>query len=317
MSAESEAPFLSNSNAPAYGSPGMAIRAARERAGLSLEELATRTRIARPVLDAMENDDYPQLLEPVYARGYYRKCAAALGIDEKPLIDAYQAAYKPKPASSAARLQLVSGGERNAAHRRSRSMAVIAPIVAIVVCAVIWVVLQQSMSPPPATGTTTTSTLSPVDPAIPVEGLASDTLPPVEAPVDGSAPAITPEVAAEAMAVDGLAASGALDPNAPAPDAGAPPVTVADAVAQPTDAKLVLSFSAISWARVEDATGKSLLSGVMGVGERREVEGKPPYSIFLGNAPGVTMEFGGQPVDLRPLTQGNSTARFSVPVAGR
>ena len=45
--------------------------------------------------------------------------------------------------------------------------------------------------------------------------------------------------------------------------------------------------------------------------------GKPPYSIFLGNAPGVTMEFGGQPVDLRPLTQGNSTARFSVPVAGR
>lgn len=314
MNAESEAPFLSSS-APAYGSPGMAIRAARERAGLSLEELATRTRIARPVLDAMENDDYPQLLEPVYARGYYRKCAAALGIEEKPLIEAYQAAYKPKPASSTARLQLVSGGERNAAHRRSRSMAVIAPIVAIVVCAVIWVVLQQSMSPP--AGSVSTSTLGPIDPAVPVEGLASDTLPPVEAPVDGSAPALTPEVAAEAMAAEGLAASGALDPNAPAPDAGAAPVTVAEAAATPADAKLVLSFSSISWARVEDATGKSLLSGVIGAGERREVEGKPPYSVFLGNAPGVKMEFGGQPVDLKPLTQGNSTARFSVPVAGR
>lgn len=316
MSAESEAPLLSSSNKPADGSPGMAIRAARERAGLTLEDLATRTRITRPVLDAMENDDYAQLLEPVYARGYYRKCATALGIDEKPLMDAYQAAYRPKPASSAARLQLVSGGERNAANRRSRSMAVIAPIVAILVCAVIWVLLQQSPSPT-APETNNTSTPIPVDPATPVEGLASDTLPPVEMPVDGSAPAITPEVAAEAQAVDDLAASGALDPNAPAPDAGAPPVTVTEPTAQPTSTKLVLNFSAISWARVEDATGKSLLSGVMGVGERHEVEGKPPYSIFLGNAPGVKMEFGGQPVDLRPLTQGNSTARFSVPVAGR
>jgi cytoskeleton protein RodZ len=76
---------------------------------------------------------------------------------------------------------------------------------------------------------------------------------------------------------------------------------------------LVLGFASTSWVRVEDVSGKVLLSGVVQGGDRETVSGRPPYSLFLGNAPGVTVEYQGRPIDLRPYTKSNDTARLNVP----
>jgi cytoskeleton protein RodZ len=43
------------------------------------------------------------------------------------------------------------------------------------------------------------------------------------------------------------------------------------------------------------------------------LHGKPPYSLFIGNGPGVIVEYDGKPVDLAPYIKQNQTARFSVP----
>ncbi|HKY90026.1 MAG TPA: helix-turn-helix domain-containing protein, partial [Nevskiaceae bacterium] len=107
----------------AHGSPGEAIRVARERARLSLDELAARTRLSRPVLEALEKDAFEQLLEPVYVRGYYRKCAKVLDLAEQPLIDAYQAMYTPPPTVAPQRLRLASGGELGESSRLPKSFA--------------------------------------------------------------------------------------------------------------------------------------------------------------------------------------------------
>ena len=72
-------------------SPGAMIREARQRARLSLEDMAAHTKLARQTLDALERDDYQALLEPVYVRGYYRKCAKVLELSEKALLQAYEA----------------------------------------------------------------------------------------------------------------------------------------------------------------------------------------------------------------------------------
>lgn len=62
--------------------PGATLRAAREAQGVSLSDIATRTRIAQRQLDAIERDDYPALPGIPYAVGFARAYARAVGLDE-------------------------------------------------------------------------------------------------------------------------------------------------------------------------------------------------------------------------------------------
>lgn len=72
-------------------SPGRILQAARKHKGLSIDELATQTLLSRDSLTALEADDFERLSQPVYVRGYYRKCAKILDLPEDELMAAYAA----------------------------------------------------------------------------------------------------------------------------------------------------------------------------------------------------------------------------------
>ena len=55
--------------------PGAKLRAAREAQGLSMQDVATRTRIAQRQLEAIERDDYSALPGIPYAVGFARAYA--------------------------------------------------------------------------------------------------------------------------------------------------------------------------------------------------------------------------------------------------
>jgi cytoskeletal protein RodZ len=62
--------------------PGAKLRAGREAMGLSLSDVATRTRIALRQLEAIERDDYAALPGIPYAVGFARAYARAVDMDE-------------------------------------------------------------------------------------------------------------------------------------------------------------------------------------------------------------------------------------------
>lgn len=62
--------------------PGAKLRAAREAQGLSMQDVATRTRIAQRQLEAIERDDYAALPGIPYAVGFARAYARTVGLDE-------------------------------------------------------------------------------------------------------------------------------------------------------------------------------------------------------------------------------------------
>jgi len=62
--------------------PGAKLRAAREAQGLSIQDVATRTRIAQRQLEAIEKDDYTALPGIPYAVGFARAYARAIDMDE-------------------------------------------------------------------------------------------------------------------------------------------------------------------------------------------------------------------------------------------
>ena len=70
---------------PPYAAPervGDQLRAAREKAGLTLAEVASRTRVPIRHLQAIEGNDYAELPSPTYASGFAKAYARAVGLDE-------------------------------------------------------------------------------------------------------------------------------------------------------------------------------------------------------------------------------------------
>lgn len=72
-----------------------------------------------------------------------------------------------------------------------------------------------------------------------------------------------------------------------------------------------LEFSATSWVDMRDAEGQRLLYENVNQGRQVSVEGKPPFSVFLGNAGGVAIEYDGKPFDFSAFTNG-VYARFEL-----
>lgn len=71
---------------PVTGVASAQMRAAREAAGLSLPDVAARTRVPLRHLEALERADYAALPGITYCAGFARAYARAVGLDEKALV---------------------------------------------------------------------------------------------------------------------------------------------------------------------------------------------------------------------------------------
>ncbi len=67
-------------------SPGAMLAAARVRAGLSLTDVAERSRVGVGYLEALEADDWEALPAPVYTRGFMRLYAREVGLDPEAVV---------------------------------------------------------------------------------------------------------------------------------------------------------------------------------------------------------------------------------------
>ncbi len=72
---------------------GERLRNAREARGLTLAAAETLTRIRATYLKALEDEQFDRLPASVYARGFLRTYAVALGLDPDELTEAYPAAF--------------------------------------------------------------------------------------------------------------------------------------------------------------------------------------------------------------------------------
>ncbi|HEY5334907.1 MAG TPA: RodZ domain-containing protein [Mycobacteriales bacterium] len=84
---------------PAPDHLGAHITELREAAGLSVDQVASRTRIRASLLVAMESGDFAPCGGAVYARGHLRSIARVIGADPQELVDGYdRMAGEPPPS---------------------------------------------------------------------------------------------------------------------------------------------------------------------------------------------------------------------------
>lgn len=256
-------------------SPGRLVRQARDQAKLSIEDLAAQIKLARYTLDAIERDDFAQLNEPVYVRGYYRKLAKVLPVAEAELLAAYEQMVGRKVPPHPSKLILASGAELGSARRISLKFAAAIILGALLIGALaFW---GKTRNEPPMVVTT------------PAETPSAETTEPTQTPAAASGDATTPAAARPATGATAIPAAG------------------------DQHGSIQLQFTGTSWAEVKDGSGKVLLSGLIESGNTQTLDGRPPLQVFLGNAPVVKITFNGQPVNVAQFSGNDNTARITLP----
>jgi cytoskeletal protein RodZ len=141
---------------------GQTLASAREKAGLTVEQVAAATRIRRTLVMDIERDDFASSGGDFYARGHIRTIAQKVGIDPAPLLAEFDAA---RPEAAPPRATDVFESETAARPERrgpNWSAAMALAVAVVLVYGVVQVVTRDSPTSTdglsgPGGGATTTS----------------------------------------------------------------------------------------------------------------------------------------------------------------
>lgn len=292
-------------NQPAGFGPGRALRQARLDLRLTPEEVAKQLHLAPRQILALEGDDYDNLPQSTYVRGYLRSYALLLGLSPDPILESYgrmrvtappRLGREPNPHA-----------ENHEGQVRSATYVVGALVLVLIIA---WWQGRDDSSRNPPDGYTQ---IMPADPA-------NETPPATESAPTPSAPETPPPVVTTPTSpADVPTPTPETPPRAAAPATPHPvppaALTPATPSANEPRARVVLQAEQESWAEVRDARQNRLLYETVPAGRLVALEGVPPFSVFLGNADGVLVYIDGEAYDARRHKRG-TTARFTLTTRG-
>jgi cytoskeleton protein RodZ len=280
-------------------SVGGTLKAAREARGLSLEQAAGRLRLMVRQLSAMESDDFAELGQPVFARGFVRNYARMLGLDAEALVSR-MANTGLEEAPVVEHLPLEPPRSLLTSRWMLGAVAALVLLIAVPVMLYLW--LNSGEEPAQVS-------VVPVRPiTVPGKPVAVPA-PAVTQPLEPQSPNLA---AAPAAAPPAAAAQTPAPVAAPAPVA-TPPDTAdqTDVVAPAARGTIKLDFEGDAWVEINEEGGRVLLHKLNPAGSSVTLTGTPPFSLVIGNAAQVRMTYNGRPLDLTPYID-IKVARFNL-----
>lgn len=283
---------------------GAFLRELRVKRGLSLDELARVTRVARPYLEALENDAFTSLPAPVFTRGFIRAYCQAVGAAPEDALARFDGRDAREAASTTAssRGAVATVPPSADGEPRTRSAILVSFVLLVVLgVALFAVALVTQPARERAERTPQPSRARPSSPAPPVAAItpAPDVAtrpipsPPVKPPAASRPPEPVRPVAPSAPMVAPVPPISAV---APVP-AGGPrpwlPQVQSATTGVSTPYRLVARVSEPTWIRVRTEDGRTSEETVP-AGAVREWVSNRPFIITIGNAGGVSFELNGR-----------------------
>ena len=309
------APAAASDGNAAGTTAGEALRLAREKAGLSLGDVASRLRMGVKQVRALEQDDYAVLPKGTFLRGFVRNFAKEVGLSPDEPLRLLAETHREAAAINASAVimpsqQNISMPTPGKEFATPRARALVAVAIACLVLAIAWywweyVRPHRAEGGRPKTVAEETAVSVPIAlPSPTANTVSSDVLPPAPAPATGQA----------AINTAGVAMAPATVPSAVATVISSEPVEapVVPRPALPVGSGLLgFTFSGESWVEVTDRTGKLVLDRKFKDGDTEEIVGRAPFSVVIGNAKVTKMAYNGREVDLVPHTR-VAVARVTV-----
>lgn len=270
---------------------GKLLRSLREKAGLSLDDVANRTKISRGQLEAMEREEMRLLPELVYVRAFIRDICRVMGADPKPVTDAFArdfapeapAAQAPAAADAVPARKMEKEVEFHASPRKKGFRVFLAFAVVIVLIGAVWGGWREGI----------------------LSKLGGDNTEAAQVQMQ-EASGRTAALQRPRSPLNAMPANAPLTAN---PDGTASAKTADTAAALAGTGNVTIRTIGSSWVKLIDADGKTIFQGNIKAGDEKSFTGKLPIRATVGNSTQCAVSLNGTPFDLSGYTKG-SVARF-------
>lgn len=279
---------------------GQRLQAAREKLGLSVDDLSHAIKVQVSAIRQIEQGEFSKLGPAVFAKGFLRSYAKFVQMDANWLdTELGHVDLSPEP------VLLPSQGERTERDGMiERMMPAASYLVGTAILAsAIFLVTRFDRIVSPTQNTVTApvgaNAVVPAPLTLP-EAPEARTLATFENQ-NGSATLGAPSVL-DATSVVGQApvnSSVSSENDVLAAGMAAIPALAADQQA------FELSVSGVSWVEITDSTGRRLEFNNLGGGVRKSYSGKAPFALKIGNSPGASLIVAGKSLDLAPFSVAN------------
>jgi cytoskeletal protein RodZ len=260
-----------SSGSSPYAAPGAQLRQAREHRGLSLDEVATKTRVQRRYLQALEEGTVDKLPEPVYARGFLKKYADFLGLDSAGIAERYFPMADIRKQGNSGPLLMPPSP------KRTNWLGYTAGVVVAVLGLSTFFALRTN-----APSTSATAQASGRSEPSPLEKIVKGAGAPIQSSNSAPNNAVTPTPAPNKIVANTPATQPAGKQTQPI--LTPPSVTPVPTAEQPV--QVAVKVAADTWVRVS-ADGRTVFQGVLPKGAQRNWSAKQSVKFRTGNAGGI------------------------------
>ena len=304
--------------------PGVLLTEARLKLGLEPQNVAEMLHLRVHQIHALEADDFDNLPEPTYVKGYLRAYCQLLSLDPDAIVKMYSDLIKPAEPESFEGI----APEKQTASNDNLVKMFSAGLVALVAALTITFWYSNKNDQTVDSVSVTTSSAPPVvEPESPVDVS--------EMQREGQAEKFPAQINVEGASD--------TDNNVPSGSSGSIATTAAPVVEQTTPitvspvpvqspepvagvnnqtsllpesdnlarTRLLIKVNEGSWIDLRDARDNKLIYETVPSGREIPLEGLAPFKVFLGNASGVQVFLEGKPFDFSSHQRG-LTARFTL-----
>jgi cytoskeleton protein RodZ len=271
--------------------PGDRLAARRVEMRWTVEEAASKLKLAPRQIAALEANDFASLPGMAIVRGFIRSYAKLLELDPAPLLE--MMASEPNPAFDPMVLRrplpsMGFAGRRYASSMRhrgnaARRMTGLAALVLIFLLVLVFAGRQIGL----LTQLPFSNTGSAEAPAVTEDALISE-------PVSELA-AVAPATTVAENTVTSASATSATTVT---------PALVPNALIDPSRA-LEIKLREDAWVEISNQNGVKLISRMMRAGTTEKFEVKEPVVLIIGNATGVDVHLRGQSLNLKAVARDN------------
>jgi cytoskeleton protein RodZ len=288
---------------------GEFFKQVRETKGLTIDEVASKTRIRTDFVKALEDGNFAKLPDQVFARGFVRSYARSLGLDEDDAIHRFAqsaGAYYDKQVERE-RLKVKQAEEER---KRQANRKAVAIAIGIAILTLIFLLsreqssllVRRSSSDLPASASKRTAPPIP-EPQDAPPSQQAEAVPPAPKTKPSESPVVSAKVgegnnvepvtgpAPTASPVPGLAAPSPSSLGSDGPLGG---ISLEGSGATEGQLALDLEATELSWVVVQ-IDGGSPQEALLRPGEKARWKGQDQFILTLGNAGGVKAELNGKP----------------------
>jgi len=264
---------------------GTFLRQAREKRGISLQQVSVTTKISARVLDALERNDPSKLPGGIFSRAFVRSYAREVGLEPELAVASFVAAFPEESGAEDMPSAMTADDAETFESRRRVATTLVRLLVislVVVVLGLIYLTMWGSKAQPA--------------PSVSEARAAQPARPPAATPQATPAPAgaIQPEAIA-GVPEDATAPPSRSTPPQPDVTAGAP---VDSAVGQAAPLVVGIVASDLCWLSIT-VDGNRLLARNLQTGERLEYRVRTVVTMIAGNAAALAVTLNGKPA--RPL----------------